>query len=54
MINCQQLQLKGTRFSNGIAFLEPATIKLIGGVNNELHDEWEENFKQYLQARLLG
>lgn len=47
-----QLQLKGTRFSNGLAFLEPSTVKLIGGFSADLEAKQNDLFKQSLRERL--
>ncbi|CAA7266958.1 unnamed protein product [Cyclocybe aegerita] len=47
-----KLQLKGTRIQNGMAFLEPATVALMGGQQSELEAEQREDFKRGLYERL--
>ncbi|KAJ3515428.1 hypothetical protein NLJ89_g1768 [Agrocybe chaxingu] len=47
-----KLQLKGTRIQNGMAFLEPATVALVGGKQSELEAEQQEDFKRGLCERL--
>lgn len=44
--------LPGTRIYNGLAFLEPDTVKLLGGGNEELEATQLINFERHLAKRL--
>lgn len=46
------MQLQGTRIQNGMAFLEPATVNLLGGRQADLEARQLNDFKQGLRARL--
>lgn len=46
------MQLKGTRIQNGMAFLEPATVDLLGGKYSELEEAQLGDLKNGLRARL--
>lgn len=46
------MQLKGTRIHNGMAFLEPATVNLLGGRYSELEEGQLQDFKRGLYTRL--
>ena len=46
------MQLKGTRIQNGMAFLEPATVVLLGGAQEQLEARQLAEFKQGLRERL--
>ncbi|KAH9481602.1 RecQ-mediated genome instability protein 1 [Psilocybe cubensis] len=47
-----KMQLKGTKFQNGMAMLEPTTIVLLGGKQAELEANQNLDFKRGLYARL--
>ncbi|KAF9525640.1 hypothetical protein CPB83DRAFT_795942, partial [Crepidotus variabilis] len=47
-----KIQLNGTKFSNGIAFLEPGTVSLVGGHSGEFEPYQLEIFKHGLYQRL--
>ncbi|KAF8183962.1 hypothetical protein BJ912DRAFT_975749 [Pholiota molesta] len=47
-----KMQLQGTRIQNGMAFLEPATVNMLGGRQADLEARQLNDFKQGLRARL--
>ncbi|KAF8150793.1 hypothetical protein B0H34DRAFT_152469 [Crassisporium funariophilum] len=47
-----KLQLKSTRIQNGMAFLEPATVTLLGGKQTDLEAQQLDDFKRGLRERL--
>ncbi|PPQ99140.1 hypothetical protein CVT24_009330 [Panaeolus cyanescens] len=46
-----KLRLNGTRIQNGMAFLEPDTVELLGG-ESDLEENQQENIKQELRRRM--
>lgn len=46
------MQLKGTLIRNGLAFLEPATVVLLGGAQEQREARQREEFKNGLRERL--
>ncbi|KJA26411.1 hypothetical protein HYPSUDRAFT_199138 [Hypholoma sublateritium FD-334 SS-4] len=47
-----KMQLRGTRIHNGMAFLEPATVTLLGGRYSDLEEGQLKDFKRGLNTRL--
>jgi hypothetical protein len=47
------LQLKGTLIQKGMAFLEPATVVLLGGAQEQLGARQNEEFKNGLRERTM-
>lgn len=45
------MQLNRTRFKNGMAFLEPTTVTLLGGESDELEQRQLHEFQQSLRSR---